>query len=81
MVSPRPRERPIVTTSRRRSGRKKFRKPAQAETVGSIITGTENRNGNSGLHKADGSADDIQLDINNDGTLDSPLGELKKKGN
>ena len=66
---------------RSRSGWKKFRKPAQAETVGSIIGGTENQNGNSGLHEADGSADDIQLDINNDGTLDSPLGELKKKGN
>jgi len=55
--------------------------PAQAETVGSIISAAENQNGNSGLHEAGGSADDIQLDINNDGTLDSPLGELKKKGN
>jgi hypothetical protein len=32
------------------------------------------------LHKT-GEPDDMVLDINNDGTLDSPMGELKKKGN
>jgi hypothetical protein len=32
------------------------------------------------LHKP-GDKDDLVLDINNDGTLDSPMGELKKKGN
>ena len=57
------------------------RPPARAEAVGSIINRTESQSGNSGLHEAGGSADHIQLDINNDGTLDSPLGELKKKGN
>jgi len=31
------------------------------------------------LHKP-GEKDDMVLDINNDGTLDSPMGELKKKG-
>jgi hypothetical protein len=31
------------------------------------------------LHKA-GEKDDMVLDINNDGTLNSPMGELKKKG-
>jgi len=32
------------------------------------------------LHKT-GEPDDLALDINNDGSLDSPMGELKKKGN
>jgi hypothetical protein len=32
------------------------------------------------LHKP-GEKDDMTLDINNDGTLDSPAGELKKKSN
>ena len=34
------------------------------------------------IHKpGDSAAQDMVLDINNDGTLDSPLGELRKKGN
>jgi hypothetical protein len=34
------------------------------------------------IHKpGESGAQDLVLDINNDGTLDSPLGELKKKGN
>jgi hypothetical protein len=33
------------------------------------------------LHEAGSSAEDIPLDINKDGTLDGPMGELKKKGN
>ena len=34
------------------------------------------------LHKPGGGPiPDMPLDINNDGTLDSPAGELKKKGN
>jgi len=28
-----------------------------------------------------GEKDDVELDINNDGTIDSPFGEMKKKGN
>jgi hypothetical protein len=32
------------------------------------------------LHKP-GESEDVLLDINDDGTLQSPLGELKKKGN
>jgi hypothetical protein len=34
------------------------------------------------LHKSGESTDnDIPIDINNDGTLETPFGEIKKKGN
>jgi hypothetical protein len=34
------------------------------------------------LHKAgDPASQDMPIDINNDGTLDTPFGEIKKKGN
>jgi len=34
------------------------------------------------LHKAgESNAADMPLDINNDGTIDTPLGEIRKKGN
>ncbi|HEX3572621.1 MAG TPA: hypothetical protein VHU44_17515 [Acidobacteriaceae bacterium] len=33
------------------------------------------------LHKPGASNEDMPIDINNDGTLDTPLGEIRKKGN
>ena len=33
------------------------------------------------LHKPGAPDQDFPIDINNDGTLDTPLGEIKKKGN
>jgi len=33
------------------------------------------------LHKPGASNQDMPMDINNDGTLDTPLGEIRKKGN
>jgi len=33
------------------------------------------------LHKAGSSDLDMPIDINNDGTLQTPFGEIKKKGN
>jgi hypothetical protein len=34
------------------------------------------------LHKAgESNATDMPIDVNNDGTVDTPMGEIRKKGN
>jgi hypothetical protein len=33
------------------------------------------------VHKPDAANLDMSIDVNNDGTLQTPLGEIKKKGN
>jgi hypothetical protein len=55
--------------------------PARAETVGSIISGMENQNEIPFCMKRAAPPTTYNWTSTNDGTLDSPLGELKKKGN